>query len=251
MALAKKFPNFGVFMQLSGVILAGLLLLDACTSDDSSKKNEAKQASPAEQPATDGRADGGVPAGPVGPNDGANSAEQPGPEGTTPMAGMEDPGQMEDSVTETPVEEAPQVVYRAAVVRDFRQYSQNLSVVTGIALAEESIQDTISEIMYSLPANNDVEGYTPFNQVAMLRLAHSFCAEYWQANSTLGNMSEEQIVDAVLERFNPHSLDEASRAVVRTEMLALMSFREGSNSKQSGFLLSCSAFLASAYFTFF
>lgn len=84
-------------------------------------------------------------------------------------------------------------------VKNFNQYNLSLEKLTGVSRRTQStLFDTL---IASLPADNEIEGMTPFNLIAMTRLADGYCKAFIERESTAGAPSP-----SLVNKLNPMSV---------------------------------------------
>ena len=93
-------------------------------------------------------------------------------------------------------------------VKNYNQYNMTLEKLTG--QSRSKYYDLFEALKGSLPADNEIEGLTPFNLIAMTRLADAYCKDYVEQESVVGkslysdltpNLIELDIRDTLFAKF--------------------------------------------------
>jgi hypothetical protein len=87
-------------------------------------------------------------------------------------------------------------------VKNYNQYNMTLQKLTGLDRTKYSA--LFESIKGSLPADNEIEALTPFNLIAMSRLADAYCFDYVNtkmSSSLFTQNQKEKIVDHFIEKF--------------------------------------------------
>ncbi len=114
-------------------------------------------------------------------------------------------------------------------IKNFNQINMSFSKLTGIDRSRTNIVDVMSQILNQLPANNDLNSFTPFHQISITRLAFNYCELFIDEDKEFsaldyGSVSSEDLADAMIERFlDELPSDEPQKYdVLRKEMLSIL-----------------------------
>lgn len=121
-----------------------------------------------------------------------------------------------------------------ARVKNYNQYNMTLQKLTGL---NRSKYNTIfEELKGSMPADNDIAGMTPFNLIAMTRLADAYCKDFVEEKippAYFNSNQEDQITDFLMDRFLDEAPDDQPDyyASLRTELTNIFRNDDGSGGK--------------------
>lgn len=154
---------------------------------------------------------------------------------------------------------APTKVVR---VRNYNQYNMTLEKLTELDRSKYNV--LFNSIKGSMPADNDIGGLTPFNLVAMTRLADAYCFDYINQKvdaSLFSSPNEEGVIELFIERFLDPATD-ADYSNLRTELRNVLSNSDGlggvlfpdpgtnaTQTRKNLAVAACVAVLASPYIT--
>jgi hypothetical protein len=153
----------------------------------------------------------------------------------------------------------------ALQVKNYNQYNMTLAKLTGIN--QSNYNTLFDSLKGSLPADNDVNGLTPFNLVSMTRLADAYCKDFVERESTAGLKGDlyplniNDIREFFFDRFLDVGEDDESFASLKVEVDHILKNEDGTGSAlfpghtadlQGGKNLAsaaCTVILASPYIT--
>jgi hypothetical protein len=161
----------------------------------------------------------------------------------------------------SPILVAPSRVLR---VKNYNQYNMTLEKLTGISRGTHN--ELFNSLKGSMPADNEIEAMTPFNLVAMTRLADAYCRSYLYdlvkfPNTMFSTFNEEAMIDHLVESFLDNSSDQ-DYSTLRVELRNIFANSDGlggvlfpnpdsnrATANRNYSVAACTAVLASPYIT--
>jgi len=117
-------------------------------------------------------------------------------------------------------------------VRSFSQINDTMSSLTGIDANNGVVRDSYAELRDSLPPTSNLLSFGVAQQIAIQRLAKSYCGEIVNNGGTCANFfgacsidgtAKDQIADALYDRFVGDNLQsQPARAAVTTEVVRMI-----------------------------
>jgi hypothetical protein len=159
---------------------------------------------------------------------------------------------------------APDVVDSEYGLRTFSQLNDAMSSVTGIDPNTNNVLATYTDVLGSLPTTHDLLAFAPAQQLAIQRLAVSYCGEVVggsnSCNDLFGNCAvdgnaKDQVATALYDRFIGDNIaSQPDRAAVTTEIVQIiddLGCTNGCNGADGEIVLqaACAAVLSSAVIT--
>ena len=173
-------------------------------------------------------------------------------------------GQAEPAVPSSPPAPVPDEVEPELGLRTFAQINDTMSVLTGINANDAAVLGTYSDLRSSLPSTSDLLTFAAAQQIAIQRLATTYCgavvtdagncSAFFGACSIDG-AAKDQVADVLYDRFIGDNLaDQPDRAGVTTEIVSViddLGCAAGCNGATAEVALqvSCAAVLSSAALT--
>jgi hypothetical protein len=146
-------------------------------------------------------------------------------------------------------------------VKNYNQYNMTLEKLTGLGRANYNV--LFESLKGSLPADNEIEGLTGFNLIAMTRLADAYCTDFINRETTLGlngdlnPMIVADVRDFLFSRFLDAEPGDRSFDSLRIEVDNVLSNQgglfpgvvPGLNGSKTLAVAACVTILASPYIT--
>jgi len=120
-------------------------------------------------------------------------------------------------------------------IKNYNQYNMSLAKLTG--LNQSKYNDLFEALKSSLPADNDVNGVTAFNLVAMTRLADAYCKDFIERESTTGLKSDlsplvlGNVRDFLMDKFLDLSEGEEIFASLKVELDNILKNDDGTGTQ--------------------
>ena len=104
------------------------------------------------------------------------------------------------------VSEVKEDLVSGVYIKNFNQINMSFSKLTGIARSRSEVTDIMSQVLNQLPANNDLNSFTPFHQLSITRLAFTYCELFVEEDSEFSsldysNISSDALAQALIDRF--------------------------------------------------
>ncbi len=146
-------------------------------------------------------------------------------------------------------------------VKNYNQYNMTLEKLTGLGRANYNV--LFESLKGSLPADNEIEGLTGFNLIAMTRLADAYCTDFINREASLGlngdlnPMIVADVRDFLFSRFLDAEPGDRSFDSLRIEVDNVLSNQgglfpgvvPGLNGSKTLAVAACVTILASPYIT--
>lgn len=173
-------------------------------------------------------------------------------------------GQAEPAVPSSPPAAVPDEVEPELGLRTFAQINDTMSVLTGINANDAAVLGAYNDLQGSLPSTSDLLSFAAAQQIAIQRLATTYCGAVvnnaGNCNAFFGACSidgaaKDQVADVLYDRFIGDNLaDQPDRAGVTTEIVSViddLGCAAGCNGATAEVALqvSCAAVLSSAALT--
>lgn len=173
-------------------------------------------------------------------------------------------GEAETVPPSAPPVPAPDVVDSEYGLRTFSQLNDAMASVTGIDPNTNAVLATYTEVLGSLPSTADPLAFAPAQQLAIQRLAISYCGavvgDNTSCNDLFGNCAvdgnaKDQVATTLYDRFIGDNIaDQPDRAGVTTEIVQMiddLGCANGCNGAEGETVLqaTCAAVLSSAVIT--
>ena len=138
------------------------------------------------------------------------------------------------------------------VLRSFAQYSGALSALTGVSVGEEPVRLEYDLVKNQLPPSSDSSRYSAFMQIAMTRLAFSYCNIWVDQQDGINDLEPEMITSKIMTSFfdsDPETLPAVGEirdnlnSIHKAENLVM------NDDQPRKTKLVCTALLSSSYFT--
>lgn len=160
-------------------------------------------------------------------------------------------------------------------IKNFNQLNMSFSKATGISRGESDIVNTMKLILNQLPVEHELDSFSAFQQISIIRLAFSYCNLYIDESSDFKKLMEsfsdtsifrESIVDFLIVNLlsAPPEKEPQLYDVLRKELLSVLNNKTGlkdienfidSNNKNSLQIkltkMSCALVLSSPFMTMF
>lgn len=114
-------------------------------------------------------------------------------------------------------------------IKNFNQINMSYSKLTGISRSRASVVDVMGQILNQLPANNDLNSFTPFHQISITRLAFTYCEMFIEEDNDFSsldysNVSSLDLAESMIERFlDEEPADEPQKYdVLRSELISIL-----------------------------
>lgn len=175
------------------------------------------------------------------------------------MQGLAEP--VPPSAPPQPVADVPEAVFG---VRTFSQLNDTMSILTGIDANQNTVLAMYTEIRDSLPSTPDMLAFGPAQQIAIQRLATSYCGAVVSDSATcdgfFGNCSidgnaKDQVATSLYDRLIGDNIaEQPDRADVTSEIVSMiddLACANGCNGAEAQVVLqaTCAAVLSSAAIT--
>ena len=157
-----------------------------------------------------------------------------------------------------PIDDVPDSDYG---LRNFSQLNDTMSVLTGVDANENAVLATYSEIRDSLPPTSDLLSFGPTQQIAIQRLAASYCGavvdngarcDAFFGNCAVDGNAKDEVADTLYDRLiGDNNALQPMRADVTTEIVRMiddLGCENGCNGAEGELVLqaTCAAVLSSA-----
>jgi hypothetical protein len=164
----------------------------------------------------------------------------------------------------SPPAPAPDVPEPALGVRSFSKLNDTMSLLTGVSLSDTTVQTLYADVRDSLPATDNLVAFGASQQVAIQRLATTYCGEVVADAAmcsglfgacTIGATAQGQIADAVYDKLLGTNLaNQPDKTGVHTELVKMMNDLGCTNgctgtTAQTALQATCAATLSSAAVT--
>jgi len=164
----------------------------------------------------------------------------------------------------SPPAPAPDVPEPALGVRSFSQIDATMAALTGISIGATNVQTLYTDVRDSLPATANLLAFGTSQQVAIQRLATTYCGEIvtnattcsgFFGACTIGATAQGQIADTVYDKLLGTNLaSQPDKASVHTELVKMMNDLGCTNgctgtTAQTALQATCAATLSSAAVT--
>lgn len=173
-------------------------------------------------------------------------------------------GQAEAISPPLPPQPTPDVVEPLEGMRTFSQINDTMSVLTGVPQGRNTVRDSFEELRDSLPPAADLNAFGSAQQIAVQRLAKSYCgaavANNGDCNALFGSCAiaagdKSVVANRLYDRFVGQGLaNQPAAAAVSTELVTLidaLNCADGCDGAQGRTVLqaTCTALLGSAAVT--
>lgn len=118
-------------------------------------------------------------------------------------------------------------------IKNYNQYNMSLEKLTGINRSNHN--ELFESIKGSLPADNEIEALTPFNLIAMTRLADAYCTDFVERETTTGLAADinplivTDVRDFLFSRFLDVEPGSTRFESLKVEVENVLRNRDGSN----------------------
>ena len=173
-------------------------------------------------------------------------------------------GLAETAPPSSPPAPAPDVPEPALGVRSFSQLNDTMSQLTGVSISDTAVQTFYADARDSLPATDDLLAFGASQQLAIQRLATTYCGEI-VANATMcsgffgactiSTAGKDQVADTVYDKlFGTNLANQPDKPAVHTELVKMMNDLGCTNgctgtTAQTALQATCAATLSSAAVT--
>ena len=154
-------------------------------------------------------------------------------------------------------------------IKNFNRLNMSYSKVTGIHRGTDEVAETLELILNQLPADNELDSFSPFQQISIIRLAFTYCDLYIDENENFSDLDYSSVENEVIANLlidnlldDPPESDPNLYATLKSEVLSTLNNEAGedvekfissdnnaSSLKKKLTKMSCSLVLSSTFMT--
>lgn len=140
------------------------------------------------------------------------------------------PGQEEGVIsTGDSKKSAPVESIKGFHIKNFNQINMSFSKLTGVPRSRQNVSDVMGQILNQLPADNDLNSFTPFHQISITRLAFTYCEIFVDQDAEFNGLnystiSSQEITDRLISRFLDDAPDDQPEKydILKDELLSTL-----------------------------